>query len=95
MSMPRAKKWPNRADTVRLETIAILLRIVEESDKAFEAIKAGKQEIAVRRLGQIRKRASKGAELLRDVPDLSEEESETLYAWDVDTQVRANLNEAE
>jgi len=84
--MPRARKWPNKADNVRLEAIAILLRIVEESDKAFEAIKAGKDEVAVRKLGQIRKRASKGAELLRDVPDLSEEESETLFAWDFQEQ---------
>lgn len=84
--MPRARKWPNKADTVRLEAIAILLRIVEESDKAFEAIKAGRDEVAVRKLGQIRKRASKGAELLRDVPDLSEEESETLFAWDFQEQ---------
>lgn len=72
--MARRKRWPNNAETQRIEAIAIFGRIVDDSDSIFDAIESGRLEKAVGILAAMKGRAAKGRYMLQTLPNMDDDE---------------------
>ena len=72
--MARRKRWPNNAENQRIEAIAILDRIVRESDDVYMAIEDGRLGQAVGILAALKGRAAKGRYMLQTLPDMDDED---------------------
>lgn len=66
----KRKRWPEEAEQRRIESVALFIAIRDLTDVVFVAIEAGDVESAVAGLGRLRGKASKGAYLLRDMPEM-------------------------
>lgn len=72
--MARRKRWPDEAETQRIESIAIFSRIIEISDDVFAAIETDDLEHAVELLAGIKYRAAKGRYMLTNLINIDDED---------------------
>ncbi len=70
------RKWPSEAEHQRIEAVAILARLEELADAAFDALESGDSIRVANLLGQMRNRASKGKYLLRFQPQMAAYDNE-------------------
>lgn len=63
------RKWPTQAESQRIEAIAILWRIEELAESAFDALERNDPIEAARRLGELKRKATKGKYLLKFQPE--------------------------
>ena len=66
--MTKRRRWPEEAESRRIEAVSLFASITELSDSVIDALESGELHDAAKRLGRLKAKASKGFYLLHNMP---------------------------